>query len=97
MTLATIKKQRNNSLTMFQKIAKNDQNAVVDCIDQYGNLIWALARNLTDSTEDAEIAVREIFLDIWRYAAQYDSTDYDELIFITILARNRLINKVKKS
>ena len=94
--LADIQKQTGNSLTMFQRIAKNDQTAIADCVDRYGNLIWALARKFTVSTEEAEIAAREIFTDIWQFAGRFDSTDLDEPIFITRIARRRLIARAPK-
>ena len=62
----TIKK--TESSTIFQRIADKDRTAVKDCIDAYGNFIWALAKNLTHSREEAEAATREIFIDIWRYS-----------------------------
>ena len=81
---------------MFQRIAENDRTAIADCVDCYGNLIWALARKFTVSTAEAEIAAREIFTDIWQFAGRFDSTDLDEPLFITRVARRRLIARTKK-
>ena len=93
MTLAVNEKQRNISLTTLQRIVKNDKTKAVECFDSYNKLICTMALRLTNSAEDAENLVREIFLDIWRYAAQFDSTDFDEFIFITIITRRRLMKR----
>ncbi len=95
MARAGIQKQKVEPLPIFQKITTNKQAAATTCADRYGNLIWAMARNLTDSPADAEQAVREIFLEIWRSARRSDSTDFDELIFITIAARRHFIERSK--
>lgn len=83
----------NESSAILQKIARADKTAVEDCIDDYGNLVWALARKYSDSLEEAEAATEEIFLDIWRYAGRCDSANFDETFFIYLIARRRLIKR----
>ena|SRR6185369_796132 len=82
-----------NPLTIFQRLVKNDRTAIADCIDTYGNLIWAMARRLTGSPEEAENAVREIFIDIWQSAERFESTNFDEHLFILAVARRHLLSK----
>ena len=91
MQATTVQKiQRNNSPAILQRIAQRDKTAVKDCIDNYGKVIWAMAKKFTDTTEDAEAVTQEIFLNIWRYAARFEKTNFDELLFITIIARHQL-------
>ncbi|MDQ6787539.1 MAG: hypothetical protein M3033_12095 [Acidobacteriota bacterium] len=89
--LATQTIQKTKSLTILQRIANKDQTAVKDCIDAYGKYIWALARKFTASTEEAEAAAREIFIDIWRYSERSDKSHSDESVLISQIARRRLI------
>jgi RNA polymerase sigma-70 factor (ECF subfamily) len=81
---------------ILERIAKGDKLAVEDCIAQYGNLIWALAKKYTPTREDAEDAVQEIFTEIWQNAARYDAAKAKETTFITTIARRRLIDRVRK-
>lgn len=83
------------SLTILQRIGKADKTAIKECISVYGNLIWGLARKHTDSLEEAETATQEIFLDIWRYAGRFDSTKFEETAFIFLIARRRLIKRLR--
>lgn len=76
--------------SIFQRVAEGNRTAVQDCVDNYGELIWAMAKKFTSKTEDAEAATQEIFLDIWRCAARFERTDFNELVFITLIARRRL-------
>lgn len=89
--LATRKIQKTEPLTILQRTAKKDKTAVVDCVDYYGNFIWALARKFTASPEEAAAAAQEIFTDIWRYAERGDKTQAAETLLIALIARRRLI------
>ena len=83
--------QEKKSLTIIQRLAEKDRTAVEDCIDAYGNFIWALAKKFTASIEEAEAAAQEIFIDIWRYSQRADKTQSDENVLIAQIARRRLI------
>lgn len=85
----TIKK--TESLNILERIANKDKTAVKDCVDAYGNFIWALAQKFTQSREEAEAAAQEIFTDIWRYAERADKSQHAESVLISMIARRRLI------
>lgn len=82
--------QGADSTSVLQRVAQGDRSAVEVCVDNYGNLIWSMAKKFTDSTEDAEAVTREIFLDIWRYAERFEQINLDELLFITLIARQQI-------
>ncbi len=93
--LSAYQTERNTeSLTILQRITEANRTAAQDCIETYGDLVWALARKYTDSSEEAETAAEEIFLDVWRYAARFDTTKFDEPVFVFLLARRRLIKRL---
>jgi RNA polymerase sigma-70 factor (ECF subfamily) len=82
--------------SVFQRMVRGDTHAARDCIDQFGGLVWSLARRLTRSRTDAEDAVQEIFLDLWRSAVRFDATQGSEKVFVTMIARRRLIDRLRK-
>lgn len=83
------------SQSLLERIAAGNAGAVKECMDAYGNLVWALARRLSASAADAEDATQEIFLDIWKSAGRYDSSLASEAVFITTIARRRLIDRLR--
>jgi RNA polymerase sigma-70 factor (ECF subfamily) len=83
------------SLSVLERIAAGDQSAVRQCMDQYGGLVWTLARRFSESVVDAEDASQEIFLEIWKSAARFEATRGSEALFITTVARRRLIDRLR--
>jgi RNA polymerase sigma-70 factor (ECF subfamily) len=85
------------SESVLKRIAKGDERAVAQCMDEFGNLVWALARRLSRTRADAEDAVQEIFTDLWRSAGRFDPQQGSEKVFVTTIARRRLIDRMRRS
>lgn len=86
--------QTRQSNNILSRVSKSDKNAINDCLNSYGNLIWALA-SIAFSGIRLENAVREIFKDIWKYADKFDAQIYNEETFIKLIAIRRL-EKLKR-
>jgi RNA polymerase sigma-70 factor, ECF subfamily len=82
---------------ILQRIALGDRTAVQDCMNAYGGLVWSLARRILKNSEDAEDAVQEIFVDIWKNADKFDPMKASETTFVAMIARRRLIDRVRYS
>jgi RNA polymerase sigma-70 factor (ECF subfamily) len=80
---------------ILHRIAAGDRTAVQDCLNAYGGLVWSIARKMLRSQEDAEDIVQEIFVDIWKNAERYDDAQSSETTFIAMIARRRLIDRIR--
>ena len=80
---------------ILQRIASGDKTAVQDCLNAYGGLVWSLARRMSPNTDDAEDAVQEIFIDIWKNAERFDESQSSETTFVAMIARRRLIDRLR--
>jgi RNA polymerase sigma-70 factor (ECF subfamily) len=85
------------SPSVLQRIASGEAAAVGECIAEYGALVWSLARRLSRTPADAEDATQEIFLDIWRSAGRFDAAQGSDKVFIAMIARRRLIDRLRKT
>jgi RNA polymerase sigma factor (sigma-70 family) len=83
--------------SILQRIAAKDKTAAQECLNAYGGLIWSLARRMCPNINDAEDAVQEIFIDIWKNAERFDQTQASETTFVAMIARRRLIDRLRKS
>lgn len=71
-------------------------SAVRHCIDQYSGLVWSLARRLLSNAAEAEDAVQEVFIELWKSAGRYDPSVASEPAFIAMIARRRLIDRRRR-
>lgn len=82
---------------ILKRIAAGDKSAVQDCLNAYGGLVWSLARRMSPNTDDAEDAVQEIFIDVWKNAERFDEAQASETTFVAMIARRRLIDRLRKT
>ena len=87
---------KKKSQVILKRVSTGDKSAVEDFVNAYGNVIWALAKKSTETAEDAENVVLEIFRDIWKYAARFETVECDEIKFVALIAHRRLNIRRKK-
>jgi RNA polymerase sigma-70 factor (ECF subfamily) len=85
-----------DSPTLLQRVAQGDERAVQECLDEFGGIVWSLARRMLPRGEDPADAVQEIFIELWRKADRYDPAIASEKTFVAMLTRRRLIDKIRK-
>lgn len=82
--------------TLLERVAAGDTAAVREVVDTYGGLVWSLAHRFTATRDDAEDAVQDIFVMLWRRADRYDPAKGQEATFVSILARRLLIDRWRR-
>ncbi|MFM7035203.1 MAG: RNA polymerase sigma factor [Planctomycetia bacterium] len=80
---------------LLPRIAAGDQSAVPECLARYGGLVWTLARRRLGNAEDAEDAVQDVFIDLWRFADRFDPGISEEITFVAMIARRRLVDRLR--
>jgi RNA polymerase sigma factor (sigma-70 family) len=87
---------RDASEPVLPRIAAGDERAVRECVTRYGPLIWALVRRWSPDANDAEDAVQDVFIDLWRSAAKFDSARATEAGWVAMVTRRRLIDRMRR-
>jgi len=80
---------------LFPRIANGDPLAVREFVTRYERMVWSLARRYSDDSADAEDAVQDVFLSLWRSAGRFDPLRASEPVFVTVIARRRLIERTR--
>jgi RNA polymerase sigma-70 factor (ECF subfamily) len=87
----------NVEKSLLERVGKGDAHAVAECIDHFGGLVWSLARRLAVLPSEAEDAVQEVFVELWKSAARYDPSVASETTFVAMIARRRLIDRRRRT
>ncbi|CAN5349104.1 sigma-70 family RNA polymerase sigma factor [soil metagenome] len=78
---------------LLPRVALGDEIAVKECLRRYGRLVYSLAQR--HCPHEADDATQDIFVDLWRSAASYDSEVAREVTFVAMIARRRLIDRAR--
>lgn len=82
--------------TILQRIALGEKAAVQECLQRYGGLVWTLAKRFLGNATEAEDAVQDIFVELWKNADRYNPALSSEPTYITMVTRRRLIDRRRK-
>jgi len=80
---------------ILPRVAKNEPGAASECIARYEGLVWSLVRRFCRNRADAEDAVQDVFIEIWRSAGRYNPLLASEATFVGVIARRELIDRCR--
>jgi len=86
----------DNADSILSLIAKGEDRAFNLLIEKYGNLVWSIGRKFLYKESDVEDAVQDVFIAIWKAAEKFDHTKASEVTFISMIARRRFIDYLRK-
>lgn len=82
--------------SILQALAAGEARAAEAFIDQYGDLLWSLARRFCDDHAEIEDCVQEATIEVWRCAAKFDPSMASETTFVAMIARRRFIDRLRQ-
>ena len=82
----------NDDAFLLQRIAQEDQISLGILYDQYGRLIYSIAWQILGDSSLAEEVTQDVFIQVWKKANTYDSSQGKVLTWLTSIARHRAID-----
>jgi RNA polymerase sigma-70 factor, ECF subfamily len=86
-----------NDLDLMQRVAAGDEDAVADLYDRFGSLVFRMAYQTMPSRAEAEDAVQEVFVRIWKTADRYDPKRAALVTWVMLIARRHLVDRLRRS
>jgi len=81
---------------LMQRIASNNEAAVGELYDRFGSLVFRMAYQSMPTRAEAEDAVQEIFVRLWRTADRYDPRKAALVTWVMLLTRRHLVDKLRR-
>jgi RNA polymerase sigma-70 factor, ECF subfamily len=80
---------------MLAQAASGDQAAFAKLYDRLSGPLYSLAVRMLSDANEAQDAVQDIFVQIWRRAAKYDPTQSSVFSWAMLMTRSRIIDRLR--
>ena len=81
---------------MVSGIRAGDEHAMAQLYDRYSPVVYSVALRVLADTGAAEDVLQEVFLQLWRNPAAFDSNRGSLGAWLAVIARNRAIDSLRK-
>lgn len=80
---------------MLTRVARGDQTAFAQLYDRLSAPLYSLAVRMLGDAAEAQDALQDVFLQIWRRAATYDPERSSVFSWATLMTRSRVIDRMR--
>jgi RNA polymerase sigma-70 factor, ECF subfamily len=84
-------------LALMQRVSLGEAAAVEELYDRFGSLVFRMAYQVLPNRQEAEDAVQEVFVRLWRTAGRYDQTRSALVTWVMLISRRHLVDKLRRS
>ena len=85
-----------NDLALVTGIRAGDEGAMAALYDRYSSIVYSVALRVVADTAAAEDIVQDVFMQLWRKPAAFDSARGSMGAWLAVIARNRGIDALRK-
>jgi len=82
---------------LMQRVAAGEEAAVGELYDRFGSLVYRMSYQMMPKKADAEDAVQEIFVRLWRSADRYDPERAALSTWVVLLTRRHLVDRLRRA
>ena len=92
------RKQQQNAvdLDLMRRIAADDERAVEEMYDRFGSLVYRMAYQAMPTRADADDAVQEVFVRLWKTAERFDPKRAALVTWVMLITRRHLVDRLRR-
>jgi RNA polymerase sigma-70 factor (ECF subfamily) len=87
--------QVEEDIQLLQRIAERDSRSFQELYRKYSGLLFSAISNVLNDHHDAEDVMQEVLVQIWNKAHLYEPRKGKPLTWLTTMARNRAIDRIR--
>jgi RNA polymerase sigma-70 factor (ECF subfamily) len=81
---------------LVSAIRSGDQTAMAALYDRFSSIVYSVALRVLGDTGAAEDVLQDVFMQLWRNPASFDSSRGSLGAWLTVIARNRAIDALRR-
>jgi RNA polymerase sigma-70 factor (ECF subfamily) len=81
---------------LIRRIAGGDEEALASLYDHYKSILFSLILRILHSRSEAEDILQDVFIQVWKKAADFDETRGRPFTWLVTLARSRAIDRLRQ-
>lgn len=82
--------------SLMRRVADNEELAIAELYDRFGSLVFRMSLQSMPSRAEAEDAVQEVFVRLWRTAGRYDENRAALVTWVMLISRRHLVDKLRR-
>jgi RNA polymerase sigma-70 factor (ECF subfamily) len=82
---------------LIRRISRGDSKALGELYDRYGGLLLGVARKILPDREASEDLVHDVFMEVWRSAADFDPSRGSVRAWLLVRTRSRALDRNRSS
>jgi RNA polymerase sigma-70 factor, ECF subfamily len=86
---------QDNDVELLKAVASQDEAALAQLYDRYRVILFGFLVRILNNREEAEDVLQEVFLQVWRRAADFDENRGRPFTWLVTLARSRGIDRLR--
>jgi RNA polymerase sigma-70 factor (ECF subfamily) len=85
-----------SDISLISAVRSGDERAMAALYDRYSGIVYSIALRVLGDTSAAEDILQEVFIQVWRSPAAFDSSRGNLGAWLAVIARNRAIDNLRK-
>jgi len=81
---------------LMQAVAQGDEAAIDTLYDRFGTFVYRCVRQALSNRAEAEDAVQEIFVRLWKTADRYDPSRAKLVTWVMLIAKRHAIDRLRR-
>ena len=94
--LTTVPSERGELAAIVRAIAAGDRPAMALLYQRTSAKLFGICLRLLGSEAEAEDVLQDVYVTVWRKAAMFDSAKASAITWLSVLARNRSIDRLRQ-
>jgi RNA polymerase sigma-70 factor, ECF subfamily len=86
---------QTSDIELLQAVARSEEGALTALYDRYRLILFGLLVRILNSREEAEDVLQEVFIQVWRRAADFDEERGRPFTWLVTLTRSRAIDRLR--